>query len=248
MEFADNIMALRRSRGWSQEELGDRLGVSRQTVSKWETGQTTPELEKLIALADVYDLSLDELVGRTRAGESGGERVPDLRGVRYEYVSPRRLWGLPLVHVRLGGGARPVRGIVAVGNTAVGVVAVGGLGVGLFTLSGFGVGLIALGGLAVGLAAAGGVAVGAFALGGVAVGWQIAMGGTAVSRCLAVGGVSLSNQLAVGYTAQGVIAVGQHAEGLLTFGPRSNPQTVWEAVKEMFPRMWEAAKYALGAQ
>ena len=38
MNFAENLMALRRNRNWSQEELGEKLGVTRQTVSKWETG------------------------------------------------------------------------------------------------------------------------------------------------------------------------------------------------------------------
>ena len=62
MRFAENLMGLRRGRGGSQEELGDRLGVSRQTVSKWETGQTTPELEKLVELAAVFDRSIE--IGR----------------------------------------------------------------------------------------------------------------------------------------------------------------------------------------
>ena len=42
MEFAGKLMVLRRQRGLSQEELGDLIGVSRQAVSKWETGQSTP--------------------------------------------------------------------------------------------------------------------------------------------------------------------------------------------------------------
>ena len=76
MRFAENLMGLRRSRGWSQEDLGDRLGVSRQTVSKWETGQTTPELEKLVELAAVFDRSIDELVGREAPGERLGSPAP----------------------------------------------------------------------------------------------------------------------------------------------------------------------------
>ena len=49
MNFAEHLMALRKQRGWSQEELGNQIGVTRQTVSKWEMGQSTPELEKLAA-------------------------------------------------------------------------------------------------------------------------------------------------------------------------------------------------------
>ena len=45
MTFGERLMSLRRARGLSQEALGDMLDVTRQTVSKWELGQTTPELE-----------------------------------------------------------------------------------------------------------------------------------------------------------------------------------------------------------
>jgi transcriptional regulator with XRE-family HTH domain len=64
MKFHENLIALRRREGWSQEELGNRIGVTRQTVSKWELGLTTPELEKLVQLADVFGMTTDQLVGR----------------------------------------------------------------------------------------------------------------------------------------------------------------------------------------
>ena len=48
MEFRNRLMELRKQKGWSQEQLGERIGVIRQTVSKWETGDTTPEMVKLI--------------------------------------------------------------------------------------------------------------------------------------------------------------------------------------------------------
>ena len=47
MILADKIIALRRRRGWSQEELADRIGVSRQAVSKWESSQSIPDIEKI---------------------------------------------------------------------------------------------------------------------------------------------------------------------------------------------------------
>ena len=62
MRLAERIMTLRMARGLSQEELARQLGVSRQSVSKWETGASTPELEKLTALADFFQITLDELV------------------------------------------------------------------------------------------------------------------------------------------------------------------------------------------
>ncbi len=63
MRFNENLLNLRKQKGWSQEELGYKLNVSRQTVSKWEAGQTTPELEKLELLAKIFNISIDELVG-----------------------------------------------------------------------------------------------------------------------------------------------------------------------------------------
>lgn len=62
MKFNDRLLDLRKKKGWSQEELGYKLDVSRQTISKWESGQTTPELEKLRLLAKTFEISVDELI------------------------------------------------------------------------------------------------------------------------------------------------------------------------------------------
>ena len=63
--LGQRLYDLRRKQGLSQEQLAEKINVSRQTVSKWESGQSTPDLPKLLALAEVYSLSLDELVGNT---------------------------------------------------------------------------------------------------------------------------------------------------------------------------------------
>lgn len=62
MEFNNRLYELRKQKGLSQEELAGRLNVSRQTVSKWEIGDTTPDMEKLTAISELFDISLDELV------------------------------------------------------------------------------------------------------------------------------------------------------------------------------------------
>lgn len=62
MTFHNKLYNLRKQKGLSQEELANRLNVSRQTVSKWEIGDSTPDMEKLIAISDLFDISLDELV------------------------------------------------------------------------------------------------------------------------------------------------------------------------------------------
>jgi len=62
MNLSNNIYTYRVSKNWSQSELADMLGVSRQSVSKWENGTATPDLDKLIKMKELYDVTLDELV------------------------------------------------------------------------------------------------------------------------------------------------------------------------------------------
>ena len=62
MNIADRIQNLRKLRGISQEQLADRLGVSRQTISKWESEQSTPDMEKIILLSDYFEVTTDYLL------------------------------------------------------------------------------------------------------------------------------------------------------------------------------------------
>lgn len=72
MGIADRIQKLRKSKGISQEELADRTGVSRQAVSKWESGQSSPDLEKIILLSDYFGTTTDYLLkGIEPLGEAG---------------------------------------------------------------------------------------------------------------------------------------------------------------------------------
>lgn len=62
MNIADRIQHLRKVKGISQEELADKLGVSRQSVSKWESKQTSPEIEKIILMSDYFEVTTDYLL------------------------------------------------------------------------------------------------------------------------------------------------------------------------------------------
>ena len=62
MNIADRIQNLRKSRGISQEELADKIGVSRQAVSKWESEQSTPDIEKVILLSNYFETTTDYLL------------------------------------------------------------------------------------------------------------------------------------------------------------------------------------------
>ena len=62
MKFNEKLMSIRKTKGLSQEELGMELQVSRQTISKWESGQSYPDFQRLVMLSDYFDMTLDELV------------------------------------------------------------------------------------------------------------------------------------------------------------------------------------------
>ena len=62
MTLAEKILSLRTERGMSQDDLAEKLEISRQSVSKWETAQSTPDLDKIIKLAGLFGMTVDELV------------------------------------------------------------------------------------------------------------------------------------------------------------------------------------------
>ena len=62
--LAENLHVLRKDSRLSQEEVAERCQVSRQAVAKWESGDSVPTIDKLVCLANLYEVTLDELVGR----------------------------------------------------------------------------------------------------------------------------------------------------------------------------------------
>ncbi len=79
MNLADRIQTLRKEKGISQEELAEQAGVSRQAVSKWESGQSTPELEKLVMLSGYFGVTTDYLLKGTEPVPAAPERRADGR-------------------------------------------------------------------------------------------------------------------------------------------------------------------------
>jgi AbrB family looped-hinge helix DNA binding protein len=67
--FKDNLVYLRKMKGMSQENLAARLDITRQTLSKWELGEASPDLEKSKMLADIFEVSLDDLVSYDASSE-----------------------------------------------------------------------------------------------------------------------------------------------------------------------------------
>lgn len=65
--LSDNIRSYRKKNNLSQDELAEKIGVSRQSVSFWETGQTQPTLDNIISLSKIFNISSDELLGNTES-------------------------------------------------------------------------------------------------------------------------------------------------------------------------------------
>ena len=62
MNLADNLKKIRKDNNLSQEQLAEKLGVSRQAVSKWESGISYPEMDKVIQICNLFNLNINELI------------------------------------------------------------------------------------------------------------------------------------------------------------------------------------------
>lgn len=223
MGFNDNLNKYRKEKGLSQEELAYRLGVSRQSVSKWESGQSIPELERIIEIANLFSISLDELVGRdyiTTKQELNQEQLKKVirDAYSYEYKSKITINQLPLLHINLGRGRHVAKGVIAIGNIAIGFFSLGCVALGFLSLGAISLGLLAFGGVALGGICLGGLSIGYLALGGLAIGIY-AFGGLAIGIKLAVGGGAIGN-VAIGSVVKGnhtLITTGRSAKEIVKF-------------------------------
>ena len=92
MEFGNKLLSLRKKNNLSQEELAEKMGVARQTISKWELGETSPDLKQAKMLSNIFQVSLDELVGN------------DIKEIMVEKVSnTEKLAGLILKLIKIFG-------------------------------------------------------------------------------------------------------------------------------------------------
>lgn len=90
MNFNEKLQKLRKEKKYSQEELADMLDVTRQSVSKWESGQTYPEMDKLLAICKIFGCTLEELTNDTiKLNEFAGEKkskVSDIASSVEEFI------------------------------------------------------------------------------------------------------------------------------------------------------------------
>lgn len=87
----DNLMMLRNIYGFSQEELAEKINISRQAYAKWERGETIPDVEKCSRLAEIYGVSIDSLI-KTEKAEGIGMIPPAPRG--------KNIWGSVAINER----------------------------------------------------------------------------------------------------------------------------------------------------
>ena len=107
MNFSEKLFELRKKSGLSQEELADKINVSRQTISKWEMNQSSPEMDKLMALSEIFNISIDELVGNKRLEEIKDEEeskdhIENLHpGARRRYAILKLLFYILIIYLSI---------------------------------------------------------------------------------------------------------------------------------------------------
>lgn len=114
IKLADRLVALRKENGYSQEVLAEKLGLSRQSISKWERAEASPDTDNLIALAQVYNMTLDELLGNdesapkkeTKAKEKTPMTNAQIKGKKLMKIMPIISIAVVVVYVLVGFAAK----------------------------------------------------------------------------------------------------------------------------------------------
>lgn len=251
MELAERLQKLRKEKGYSQEELGDVLGISRQAISKWESGQSFPDINNLLKLSDIYGVTTDFLLKGEDSYKDCDEeseshkssRIYHFYGrVEYEYVSKKKIFGVPLLHINIGRGLKKAKGIIAVGNISIGLLSIGMISAGVFSIGLLSLGIISLAMLGIGiLVSLGAISIGTLAVGGIAIGIYT-IGGLSIG-VYSIGGCSIASKVAIGGYARGHLAIGNEAIGERVINVVNNKfssisaDEVINVVKEEFPNL-----------
>jgi transcriptional regulator with XRE-family HTH domain len=250
-QFGSRLMYLRKGKGLSQEELGNRTGVTRQTISKWELNQTTPEMDKLVVLSDIFGISLDELVGREFIVPDSSINYEELNAkmdtiisskepYRYEYKSGRMIGNLPLIHINLGRGFYKAKGVISIGIISSGIISLGVLSCGVISIGVLALGLLSIAVFAAGIISVGSIAVGILALGAFSVGYFSA--GAMAIGVYSIGANAIAQRIALGDAAAGHIAIGKtSAKGTIEFLLKNHVSAdeIKSAILKEYPDVWK---------
>ena len=218
MTLGEKLSKLRKEHNYTQEQLADILGISRQSISKWESDIAYPETDKLIKMGKLFECSMDYLLKDDITEKQGfhpveKESIWDTFKMQlHERKSEKMIFGMPLYHIAknahgffaIGLRSHGVfsfgllsRGIFSVGLLSLGVISIGLLSLGLISAGVFSAGLLAVGSIALGLFAAGAISVGLISFGALSVGY------------FSTGALAIGKYAAVGDHARAMIAIGQ---------------------------------------
>ena len=271
MNLAEKLTIQRKKSGMSQEQLADRLGITWQSVSKWEAGSSIPEIAKLVTMSEIFHVSLDYLLkdylddeqenfkerDDWQKGMADGsdkdwlskdnsrleEKVDDIaRYLKgYQYTSKTKIAGIPLVSIRFS------RQLGRDG-VAKGIIAIGNAAIGVVSLGAVSFGILSFGAAAVGILAIGALAAGIMVWGALAVG-IFAFGAAAVG-IYSAGVAALGKEIAVGVSAMGETAVGETARGthcLLYERGVTTKVMVENFLRDTNPGLWEPISAMMAA-
>lgn len=262
MNLSEKIIRERKRLGLSQEQLADKLGITRQSVSKWEAGTSTPEISKLVVMSELFRVSLDYMLKDYLEEENRlendlakkasdeerlwnqycqkeenrriEEKVDDLaRYIKgYQYTSKTKIAGVPLVSIRFSRR-------LGKDSVAKGIIAIGNVAIGVVSLGALSVGVISLGAIALGLLAVAAMAVGILAWGAFAIG-VIACGSMAVG-IYSVGAAAYGKEIAIGVAAFGKTAIGKTARGTncLTWHEGITTSEIEQFLNGFHPQLWK---------
>lgn len=241
MNLAEKLTIQRKKSGMSQEQFADRLGITRQSVSKWEAGSSIPEISKLVTMSEIFQVSLDYLLKDYLDEESGGfparKKLPgeeEIDAVQKAAEESSREWSEENLRIEkkvdeltryIKGyrytSKRKIAGIPLVSicfsrrlgrdGIAKGIIAIGNMAIGVVSIGALSFGIFSFGALAIGALAIGAFAAGLAAWGALAVG-VFAFGATAVG-IYSAGVAALGKEIAVGVSAMGETAIGETAKG-----------------------------------
>lgn len=273
MNLAEKLTIQRKKMGMSQEQLADRLGITRQSVSKWEAGSSVPEISKLVAMSELFDVSLDYLLKDYLDEESvkyysenirqSGRHEKDVTGESLKLEENARLEKKVDELTRYIKGyeftsKKKIAGIPLVSirfsrqlgrdGVAKGIIAIGNIAVGVISFGAFSFGIISFGALAVGLFSIGAFAIGLAAWGALAFG-ILAFGATAVGFYSA-GVAALGKEIAVGVSAAGKTAIGETVTGthcLIYEQGITTALQIEQFLEDTNPHLWKPLKDLLVA-
>ena len=223
MTLGEKLSKLRKENNYTQEQLAEILGVSRQAISKWESNIAYPETEKLLKLGELYKCSMDYLLKDENSEPASAPKSKTITlnfaNLNFERVSKKNFHGLPLWHINIGYG-RTAKGIIAVGLSAKGVISVGLFSLGIISFGVLSVGILALGVLAIGLLSAGAISAGVIAFGAISIG------------VVSIGALSVG-YFSIGASATGkYFAMGDHARALIALGDTKANGSLYQKLGE----------------